>query len=663
MILRALAAALALVAGHAAAAPAHLDVDATLDPATRELRARGTLAVGRDATEIVLGARYRVESFAVDGRRDAVPVATRNGRHVWRLPAAERARRVEIAWRGTLDPLDETLSHRDTLRNGRPVAGARGSFLPGSTLWHPLVAHGLSSYRATLAVPAGQKVLVPGRLVEELESAERYRARFEFAHPSDGIDLIAGPYRVENRDVRTAVGTAVRLRTYFHPEIATLAEDYLDAVLGYLNLYEGWIGAYPFSEFSVVSSPTPTGFGMPTLTYLGVEVLRLPFIRATSLGHEVLHNWWGNGVFVDYARGNWSEGLTTFMADYHYKQRQGPAAAREMRLEWLRDFAALPASEDRPLNRFVARYHGASQIVGYNKTAMVFQMLRDLIGTAAFDAGIREFWRAHQFRVASWNDLRRAFEAASKRDLSGFFAQWLDRAGAPSVRFADARAAQRGDAWRVTVTLAQTAPNYRLRVSVRVRTERGEEARIVDLEGERSVASFETAAQPVALLLDPDLELFRRLAPDEAPPILREVMVHPAPTLAVLPDGPAAEVGRKLAAELLDHPPRAFAAGAPVPPGPLLVIGVGKGLDPWLAQHGLPARPAVVAGKGTAQVWTATRGDGRTLVVVSARDSDALAALARPLPHYGRQSWVAFDGAKAIERGVWPSQPQTWTFK
>ena len=136
-----------------------------------------------------------------------------------------------------------------------------------------------------------------------------------------------------------------------------------------------------------------------------------------------------------------------------------------------------------------------------------------------------------------------------------------------------------------------------------------------------------------------------------------QILGHePAPTLA------HKDMGHPRAAELLDHPAKAFAAGAPVPPGPLLVIGPGDGLDPWLAQHGLPARPAVAAGKGTAQVWTATRGDGRTLVVVSARDAEALAALARPLPHYGRQSWVVFDGAKAIDRGVWPSKPQAWTF-
>jgi hypothetical protein len=661
VIRRAAAAALALAAAHAFAAPAHLELEATLDPATRAFAARGTLAIGRDATEIALAARYKVESFAVDGRRDALPVATRGGRHVWRLPAADRARRVEIAWRGTVDPLDEALSHRDTLRNGRPVAGERGSFLPGSTLWHPVVAQGLSGYRVTVETPAGQKAIVPGRLVEESETAARYRARFEFPHPSDGIDLIAGPYRVVNRDARTALGTTVRLRTYFHPEIATLADGYLDAVAGYLDLYEGWIGAYPFTEFSVVSSPTPTGFGMPTLTYLGIDVLRLPFIRATSLGHEVLHNWWGNGVLVDYARGNWSEGLTTFMADYHYKERQGPAAAREVRLEWLRDFAALPPSEDRPLSRFVARYHGASQIVGYNKTAMVFVMLREAIGREAFDAGIREFWKANKFRVASWADLRRAFEGAAKRDLGAFFAQWVERPGAPSLRFVDARATPRGDAWRVTVTLGQASPTYRLRVPVRVRTDNGAATHAIDLDGEQTVASFETPARPVALLLDPDFALFRRLAPDEAPPILREAMVHPAAALAVVPER-AAKVARKLAAQLLDHPAKAFAGGA-LPAGPLLAIGLGEDLDPWLAKNGLPPRPAAVAGRGSGQMWTATRADGRTLVVVSARDAEALAALARPLPHYGRQSGVVVDGAKAIDRGVWPSRPQEWTFR
>jgi hypothetical protein len=74
---------------------------------------------------------------------------------------------------------------------------------------------------------------------------------------------------------------------------------------------------------------------------------------------------------VDYAGGNWAEGLTTFMADYAYKERDSPGAARAMRLEWLRDFAAVPSGQDQPLRQFTARTHATSQIVGYHKAAFL----------------------------------------------------------------------------------------------------------------------------------------------------------------------------------------------------------------------------------------------------------------------------------------------------
>ena len=285
---------------------------------------------------------------------------------------------------------------------------------------------------------------MPGRLIDEKQADGRYSARFEFKQPAEGISLMAGPYRIGERRVRTAAGSELRLRTYFHAEIASLAPAYLDSIAGYLDLYERWIGAYPFSEFSVVSSPTPTGFGMPSLTYLGIQVLRLPFIRATSLGHEVLHNWWGNGVYPDYAQGNWAEGLTNFMADYAYRERESSEAASAMRLAWLRDFAAMPPGADTALARFSSRTHGASQIVGYDKSAMLFFMLRDMIGKDAFDAGVRAFWREHRFSIASWKHLRAAFEQASGRNLAAFFDQWLQRGGAPALRIADARAEPAG---------------------------------------------------------------------------------------------------------------------------------------------------------------------------------------------------------------------------
>jgi hypothetical protein len=78
-------------------------------------------------------------------------------------------------------------------------------------------------------------------------------------------------------------------------------------------------------------------------------------------------------------------------------------------------------------------------------------------------------------------------------------------------------------------------------------------------------------------------------------------------------------------------------------------------IDAALARLGLPPRPSELAGRGSAQVWTIPRAPNDTAIaVVAARDAASLEALARPLPHYGSQSWLVFDGRRALARGVWP---------
>src|SRR5665647_2196735 len=108
----------------------------------------------------------------------------------------------------------------------------------------------------------------------------------------------------------------------------------------------------------------------------GRSILPLPFMQERSLAHEVPQAWWGHGVAVDYERGNWSEALTTFMADYALAEESGEAAAREMRRRWLADFTTLPAEQARPVRDFVARDHAASQVIGYNKGAVSYTHLR-----------------------------------------------------------------------------------------------------------------------------------------------------------------------------------------------------------------------------------------------------------------------------------------------
>jgi hypothetical protein len=312
-----------------------------------------------------------------------------------------------------------------------------------------------------------------------------------------------------------------------------MAPGYIEAAMRYLAHYDRELGPYAFHSYSIVSSALPTGFGMPGMAYLGRQVLRLPFIRATSLRHEVLHDWWGNGVEPDVAHGNWAEGLTTLLADYAYREQQGEAEAKALRLGWLRDYAAVGPERDRPLSEFVARRHGADQALGYNKTAFVFYMLRERIGAEAFSAGLKAFWRDYRLRTAGWQDLRRAFEAQAGTDLGEFFEQWVQRPGAPLLQVAAARRSVVAGEHRVSIVLRQHEPVFRLRVPLRIHHERGSSEAGVEMQALEARAEIALPARALYVEIDPDLRLFRHLHPEAIAPTLRQVLLDPHTRVAL----------------------------------------------------------------------------------------------------------------------------------
>lgn len=633
---------------------AHVDLDVVLDPLPRRLSATATLHFAKNEERaFALSPEAVIERVQVDGRDIAPKRDAREGRVLYRIPATAADGPVTVAYRLELAPLDTARDHRGVLGGLPAMADEKGSFLPAGSGWYP-EPKGDFSYAVALSVPDSQRAIVPGKVADESEAGGRYRARFEFPHPAQGIDVMAGPYVVRERTARIAERD-LRLRTYFAPDLGTeLSDDYLAAVERYLRLYSDWIGPYPFEGFSVVSSPLPTGFGMPTLTYLGVQVIRLPFIRDTSLGHEVLHNWWGNSVYPAYARGNWSEGLTTFMADYAYKERAGAAAAREMRHGWLRDYVALPLGEESPLADFTSRSHSASAAVGYGKAAMVFYMVREQIGAEAFDRAIRAFYRDYRFQHTSWADLEAAFSKASGQSLAPLFQQWLARIGAPQVSVTKASAGPVGSGWRLTLGLSQGVPPYRLDVPVVVQTNMGQETFRVALSKKSEAVAVTVQAQPVSVTIDPDFQLWRRLAQGESPPIVREAIAARDPVIVVADEiSEFRNAAESLAKALLELPAR-FAKTLPGDAPVAIVMGTPASVAATLAAHGLEPRPEV-AERGTAQVWTVRKGR-QTVLAIAAQDADALSTLARALPHLGGQSWVVFEGGKPIARGVWKAE-------
>jgi aminopeptidase N len=507
------------------------------------------------------------------------------------------------------------------------------------------------TYRMRIATPAAVRAVVPGALDQEVLADGRRQARFTSESPLPGIDLLAGPYQVDERRLRLPSGRDVLLRTYFHSELAALAPRYLDAAEAHLERYDRALGAYAFASYSVVSSPLPVGFGMPGIAYLGKEVLRLPFIPATSLRHEVLHDWWGNGVLPDYAHGNWAEGLTTLLADHALREEQGEAQA--LRAGWLRDYAAVPPAADKPLASFRARRHGADQAVGYHKTAFVFFMLRDWIGAGAFDAALRSFWRDYRLRTADWSALQRAFEAQSGHDLDFFFTQWVRRAGAPRLEVAAARNESTADGVRVRIVLRQQDPPYRLRVPLRIHHALGHVDAVVETGATEARFVLAVPAPAKAIEIDAEARLFRRLHDEEIVPTLREVFLHPETKVVLASDGMQVRSRALEVARSVLESKASAVDSAVTPSGPLLIVGLHADVARLLARWEIEPREVPQAHDGGAFAYAARTPSGEPLAVVSAEDGAELSRLTRSLPHLGARSYAVFSQGRSIARGLW----------
>jgi len=625
-------------------APVHrIAVD--LDPATVSITVedRITLTEG-GSTVFRLAPWLEVETVSRDDR--PIDYDRRNGHLVIKVPELGD-RDIRFRLKGRIPPL-----------NGGPgggyamaVSGDAGTYLPGNAAWFPLTEDDAVRYRMDVSTPAPYRARSTGRLIEETVSNGAHHSVFESEDLSEAPSLFAGPYQVKE------VGAdGIRVRTYLHPEIAGLADVYLERSRLYLDMFSKAIGAYPYADFSLVSSHLPVGFGFPGIAYVGRRVLPLPFMRGRSLAHEIAHNWWGNAVGVDYGSGNWAEGLTTFMADYGLALDAGPAKARLMRTEWLRDYAALPPSRDTAITAFVSKRHDAAQVIGYNKVAYIFHMLSEEIGGDAFSRGIREFWRTNKGRRAAWSDIQQAFKKSTNQELDWFFDQWLKRPGAPQLRFRQVEKRRQESGFVVRFDIEQRGPAYRLTLPVAADMATGRTVKKVVLDRQRKSFELTFDENPRALTVDPDFHVFRRLAPEESPPVLRDILLAPNAVFHIeSEDNAFTTAANRLAERLLDVAAKLDRVTDQDFTGkPLLVIGEAQRLSAFLEGIGTSPQATMPAARGSARAWTFRRPEGAPVLVVSAEDTTALKAVMRPLPHYKRRSFIVFDGPKAIDKGTWP---------
>jgi hypothetical protein len=157
------------------------------------------------------------------------------------------------------------------------------------------------------------------------------------------------------------------------------------------------------------------------------------------LAHELAHQWWGQAVGWKNYHEQWlSEGFAQYFAALYAQKSRGDKVFYDM----LRQFRrwTLAQSDQGPVDLGYRLGHIKNDLrvyraLVYNKGAGVLHMLRRLVGDEVFFNALRRFYQDRKFQKAGTNDLQRAFELESGRDLDRFFDRWIYGTELPRIGY------------------------------------------------------------------------------------------------------------------------------------------------------------------------------------------------------------------------------------
>lgn len=609
------------------------------------------------------------------------PGATGATRYTLTLPANSRT--VTLTYRGKIfqPPQQRGATYARGFSETPGTIAPEGVYLSATSFWYPQVANHLLTFRLDIQLPGDWEAVSQGQRTWHERQGDFRHVQWQASQPQETIFLIAAPFTIYEQPVGSA--HPILAMAFLRQPDAALAHKYLETTSQYVVMYQDLIGPYPYRKFALVENFWETGYGMPSFTLLGSKVIRLPFILHSSYPHEILHNWWGNSVYIDAQDGNWSEGLTTYLADHLIKAQRGTAVAyRRNTLQKYADYVS--RATDFPLADFRSRHNPATEAVGYGKTLMLFHMLRQHIGDRLFVEALQTFYRTFRFRRASFTDLLQTFHQVTGNRVAGFdvqpfMDQWIRRPGAPELRIGDTQLRQHGETFMFTVVLEQqqAGPPYTLQVPLAITMAGQAEAHrmVVDMVDARQTFTIELAHRPLRVDVDPQYDLFRRLHRDEIPPALSQLF-GAAQAWIVLPSAApdntrqgyeqlAAQWQRRTPLEVwwdrdLDALPTDRA---------IWLFGwenrwrshMGEAVAPYqvtLASDRVDIETTALTQATHTAVLTARHPDApaQTLGWLATHDPAAIPGLGRKLPHYGKYSYLGFSGDAPtnIAKGQWP---------
>ncbi|RLD80289.1 MAG: hypothetical protein DRJ10_07635 [Bacteroidetes bacterium] len=558
----------------------------------------------------------------------------------------------------------------------------KGVYLAGSTYWLPtLEIEALWSFNLTVKIDTAWNVVSQGKRIINKEVNGKQLVKYISPEPMDEVYLIAAQwteYSLQAGDVL--------VQAFLRTPDEKLANKYLGVTSGYIDLYKKLIGSYPYTKFALVENFWETGYGMPSFTLLGEKVIRMPWILYSSYPHELLHNYWGNGVFVDYSEGNWCEGITVYMADHLLQEQRGNGASyRRTSLQKFTDY--VNDENDFAVNKFLNRNNSAEEAVGYGKSMMINNMLRWEFGDKKFIEAYAKFYSDNKFRKATFGDIQKSFESVNSTDLNAFFTQWIDRKGAPTLKLSDVEVKKKKKQYHLNFTLKQLQKedvfNINIPVFVYFEGENKLTEERITMNKREQVFSLDFDKKPVRIDIDPQFQIMRRLDRKEVPASLSQVFGEKE-AIIILPENSKHLNAYTALAKMWQKTQAAQGKKLSIiPDNKISSIPTDKavwilGFDNKYSDFvNIAEKYSSVLGAEKLEQIKTLKKEGaliyavpnpnnvyQTVGFIGANNDDAIAALSRKLLHYGKYGYLGFETEKAtnVLKGSLPALDSPMNF-
>jgi len=386
--------------------------------------------------------------------------------------------------------------------------GSEGSYLLYAGRWFPVSGYDVNRFSATMniTVPADQIVIASGAASSPDRQTGKATYHFTFDHASFPGTVIAGPYVVQPA---TTAGADITL--YVKSSHQDLAASYGETAAKILAFYSSEFGPLPSGHLTLaeIADDSVSGYAAPGLVVLASRAFTSP-VNYRLLATEIAHLWWGN--LVNPASPNdavLDAGLSNYAAAMYVQEAAGDAAfedlMRDTEVSALTHEDVAPIAQAGQLHEYTPEYDS----IVVKKGAMVFHMLRWVMGDDAFRKTLRAMTVQYAWKPISLDQFQRLAEGISKQELTYFFAQWVSSTGVPQFKRSWA-VYKLPKGYQVVGKVQQDLDIFRMPVEIRVVCQGSKPVnQRVEMVGTTADFTIDTRTKPLKVLVDPGSRLLK----------------------------------------------------------------------------------------------------------------------------------------------------------